>query len=25
MHFDINQLIEQYGYLAVVIGCIAEG
>ncbi|MDR7341692.1 membrane protein DedA with SNARE-associated domain [Pantoea alhagi] len=25
MQFDINQFIEQYGYLAVVIGCIAEG
>ena len=25
MHFDINQLIEQYGYWAVVLGCIAEG
>ncbi|MEZ3497983.1 DedA family protein [Pantoea sp. KPR_PJ] len=25
MHFDINGLIEQYGYLALLIGCIAEG
>ncbi|WP_034913566.1 DedA family protein [Erwinia sp. 9145] len=25
MHMDINQLIVQYGYLALFIGCIAEG
>ncbi len=25
MHFDINGLITQYGYLALLIGCIAEG
>ncbi|WP_258576289.1 DedA family protein [Candidatus Pantoea persica] len=25
MHIDINGLIEQYGYLALLIGCIAEG
>ncbi len=25
MHLDINGLISQYGYLAVLIGCIAEG
>lgn len=25
MHFDINGLITQYGYIALMIGCIAEG
>jgi len=25
LHFDINGLITQYGYLALLIGCIAEG
>ncbi|PIJ48707.1 hypothetical protein BL250_00915 [Erwinia sp. OLTSP20] len=25
MHFNISQLIEQYGYLALFLGCIAEG
>ncbi len=25
MHLDINALITQYGYLALFIGCIAEG
>lgn len=25
MHLDINGLIEQYGYLAILLGCIAEG